>query len=100
MDPSDYFHSWYGKGKPQNYAKWANPAFQDLVSQIDRERDAVTHQALITQAEAIFEQDPPLFPIAWEKIKDGWYTYVEGHISYHYFGMSDVVRFDTAWLDT
>ena len=25
------------------------------------------------------EQDPPLLPIAWEKMNDAWYTYVKGH---------------------
>jgi ABC-type transport system substrate-binding protein len=39
MDPSDYFRSWYGKDGPQNYSKWSNTAFQELVDQIDRELD-------------------------------------------------------------
>jgi peptide/nickel transport system substrate-binding protein len=98
-DPSDYFHAWYGKDGPQNYAKWSNKEFQDLVDQIDRELDEATRKTLVSQAEAIMEQDPPLLPVSWEKIDDGWYSYVKGHNPYNYFGMFDVVRFDMVWLD-
>ena len=28
------------------------------------------------------EQDPPLLPVAWEKINDAWYNYVKGHNPY------------------
>jgi len=51
------------------------------------------------QAEAIMEEDPPLLPVAWEKINDVWYNYVKGHNPHDYFGIFDVVRFDTVWLD-
>jgi hypothetical protein len=46
------------------------------------------------------EQDPPVLPVSWEKINDAWYNYVKGHNPYNDFGMFDVVRFDTFWLDT
>ena len=49
--------------------------------------------------EAIMELDPPLLPISWEKINDVWYNYVKGHNPYEYFGVYDVVRLDTVWLD-
>ncbi len=100
IDPSDYFRSWYGKDGPQNYSKWSNKEFQELVEQIDRELDEAKRKALVAQAEAIMEQDPPVLPVAWEKINDAWYNYVKGHNPYNYFGMFDVVRFDTFWLDT
>jgi len=45
------------------------------------------------------EQDPPLLPVAWEQVYDGWYTYVKGPDPTHYFGVYDVVRCDTMWLD-
>ena len=45
------------------------------------------------------EQDPPLVPVAWENILDAWYNYVKGHNPKDYFGIYDVVRFDTFWLD-
>ena len=99
LDPSDYFHAWYGADGPQNYSKWQNKSFEALMQQIDRELDEAERQALVRQAEEIMEQDPPLLPVSWEKVDDGWYNYVKGHNPYNYFGIYDVVRFDTFWLD-
>jgi ABC-type oligopeptide transport system substrate-binding subunit len=99
LDPSDYFNAWYGKDGPQNYSSWDNKEFQTLSAQIDREVDATKRLVLIWQAEAVMEQDPPLLPVAWEKINDVWYNYVKGHNPYDYFGVYDVVRLDTIWLD-
>ena len=99
IDPSDYFRAWYGKEGAQNYSRWHNPTFEALLPQIDRELDETKRKAFIRQAEDIMEQDPPLLPVSWEKINDGWYNYVKGHNPYNYFGIYDVVRFDTFWLD-
>jgi len=99
LDPSDYFNAWYGKDGPQNYSFWDNKDFQALSAQIDREVDAEKRHVLVRQTEAIMEQDPPLLPVAWEKINDVWYDYVKGHNPYDYFGIYDVVRQDTFWLD-
>jgi peptide/nickel transport system substrate-binding protein len=99
IDPSDYFNAWYRTNGPQNYSKWHNEPFDALVKQIDHELDPVKRQALIRQTEDIMEQDPPLLPVAWERVNDGWYNYVKGHNPTNYFGIYDVVRFDTVWLD-
>jgi ABC-type transport system substrate-binding protein len=99
IDPSDYFNAWYKDGGPQNYSNWKDDRFEALVPQIDREVDAEKRQALIRQAEAIMEENPPLLPMTWEKIIDGWYDYVKGHNPTDYFGIYDVVRLDTFWLD-
>jgi ABC-type transport system substrate-binding protein len=99
LDPSDYFNAWYKKGGPQNYGFWKNEKFNRLLPRIDREVDPPKRLAVIREAEAIMEQDPPLLPVAWEKINDVWYNYVKGHNPYEYFGIYDVVRLDTFWLD-
>ena len=99
LDPSDYFNAWYGKDGPQNYWFWDNKEFQALIPRIDREVDAGKRLALIRQAEAVMEQDPPLLPVSWEKINEIWYDYVKGHNPAGYFGVYDVVRLDTVWLD-
>jgi ABC-type transport system substrate-binding protein len=99
IDPSDYFNAWYRKGGPQNYSQWDNPKFNALLPQIDTEIDPKKRLELIRQAEMIMEEDPPLLPMSWEKINDGWYNYVKGHNPKDYFGIYDVVRFDTFWLD-
>ncbi|MCO6415089.1 ABC transporter substrate-binding protein [Siccirubricoccus sp. KC 17139] len=99
LDPSDYFNAWYKEGGSQNYSNWSDPKLEPLLPQIDSEVDSEKRLGLIRQAEAIMEQNPPLLPVAWEKIMDGWYNYVKGHVPYEYFGIYDVVRMDTMWLD-
>jgi peptide/nickel transport system substrate-binding protein len=99
LDPSDYFNAWYRTGGPQNYSFWHNEKFDALVPGIDTEVDPAKRLALIRQAEAIMEQDPPVLPVAWEQINDVWWNYVKGHNPYDYFGIYDVVRLDTFWLD-
>jgi len=99
LDPSDYFNAWYNKDGPQNYSFWDNKKFQELVPQIDREVDPAKRKALIKQCETIMEEDPPVLPVAWEQINDVWYNYVKGHNPADYFGIYDVARLDTFWLD-
>src|SRR5205814_69012 len=99
LDPSDYFNAWYRTDGPQNYSFWHNPEFDKLVDHIDVEVDSGKRLVLIRQAEDVMEQDPPLVPVAWENILDVWYDYVKGHNPKDYFGIYDVVRFDTFWLD-
>jgi ABC-type oligopeptide transport system substrate-binding subunit len=100
LDPSDYFNSWYKKDGPQNYSRWHNETFETLLPQIDSELDTAKRKALIRQAENIMEQDPPLLPVTWEKMNDAWHNYVKGHLPKStYFGIYDVVRWDTTWLD-
>ncbi|MSP01824.1 MAG: ABC transporter substrate-binding protein [Acetobacteraceae bacterium] len=99
LDPSDYFNTWYRTGGPQNYSSWSNAKFDALVDKVDIEVDAAKRLALIRQCEDIMEQDPPVLPISWENIYDIYYNYVKGHNPKDYFGIYDVVRFDTFWLD-
>jgi peptide/nickel transport system substrate-binding protein len=99
LDPSDYFNAWYGEGGPQNYSFWNNKEFQVLSQQIDREIDAEKRQELIRRAEAMLEQDPPLLPVAWERIHELWYNYLKGRNPRDGFGIYDTVRHDTIWFD-
>jgi len=68
-----------------------------LLDKIDTEVDAGKRLTLIHEAEEIMESDPPVLPVAWENILDIWYNYVKGHNPKDYFGIYDVVRFDTFW---
>jgi peptide/nickel transport system substrate-binding protein len=95
MDPSDYFTAWYGKDGPQNYSFWTNEHFHGLARQIEREVDEGKRKTTVRQAEAILENDPPLIPIAYEKIYDAWYNKVRGQNPNTFFGIYDVVRWDT-----
>ncbi|HYB42232.1 MAG TPA: ABC transporter substrate-binding protein, partial [Candidatus Methylomirabilis sp.] len=94
MDPSDYFNAWYGKDGPQNYAGWTNEQFHSLTRQIDHELDDNKRKAMIRQAELILEQDPPLIPVAYERIYDAWYNRVHGQNPSKFFGIYDVARWD------
>ena len=76
-----------------------NKQFDGLADQIDLEVDPAKRLALIRQAEGIFEQDPPVLPVAWEQINDVWWNYVKGCNPYEYFGIYDVARQDLFWLD-
>ena len=73
--------------------------FQALTARIDREIDPAKRLSLVHQAEAIMEQDPPLLPVAWERINEVWYNHVKGLNPAAYFGIFDVVRLDAVWLD-
>ena len=99
LDPSDYFNAWYKGGGPQNYSSWSNAKFDDRQPQIDREVDPAKRLALVREDEMLMEQDPPVLPVAWERINDIYYNYVKGHNPKDYFGIYDVVREDTFWLD-
>jgi ABC-type transport system substrate-binding protein len=99
LDPSDYFNAWYRTGGPQNYGFWNNEKFNALVDQIDREIDPAKRKELVRQTEPLMEADPPVLPISWEQINDVWFDYVKGHNPAEYFGIYDVARHDTMWLD-
>ena len=99
LDPSDYFNAWYKSTGPQNYSAWVNADFDARQIQIDREVDSTKRHALVHQDEALMEQNPPVLPVAWERINDIYYEYVKGHNPKDYFGIYDVVREDTFWLD-
>jgi ABC-type oligopeptide transport system substrate-binding subunit len=98
MDPSDIFSAWYGKGGPQNYGGWVNEPFHDLAARIEKELDQNKRRAMVRQAEDMLEKDPPLTPICYEQIYDGWYNKVHGQNPTPYFGIYDVVRWDNVWL--
>ena len=98
MDPSDIFSAWYGKGGPQNYSRWTNPAFHDLAAQVDRELDDNRRKTLVRKAEEILEDDPPLIPVAYEQIYDAFYNRVRGQNPSTFFGIYDVVRWDNVWM--
>ena len=99
LDPSDYFNAWYKTGGPQNYSSWSNATFDQRQPQIDQEVDPAKRRAMVREDEMLMEQDPPVLPVAWENINDIYYNYVKGHNPRDYFGIYDVVRFDTFWLD-
>ena len=100
LDPSDYFNAWYSKDGPQNYSGWDNAEFNELLPQIDGEVDAAKRLALIRQAEDDHGAGPAgLSRSAGRRSTTSGTTTSKGHNPNDYFGIYDVVRFDTFWLD-
>ena len=69
-----------------------------------RARCAVSRPALpqsggLPEPITIRDLGAPLLPVAWERINEVWYSYVKGLNPAAYFGIFDVVRLDTVWLD-
>ena len=83
----------------KNGDRFSNSQVLALLNQIDTEVDPKKRLELVRQAEVIFEADPPLLPVAWENIVDVWWNYVKGVNPFEYFGVYDVVRQDSVWLD-
>ena len=50
---------------------------------------------MVRQAEAILESDPPSCRSPYEKIYDAWHNRVRGQNPGTFFGIYDVVRWDT-----
>jgi len=79
-------------------ARGSGGADQPAHRQMEREVDEGKRKTMVRQAEAILENDPPLIPIAYEKIYDAWYNKVRGQNPAGFFGIYDVVRWDTVSL--
>jgi ABC-type transport system substrate-binding protein len=95
-DPSDYFRDWYLGAS--NYGNWENAEFVALLDQIDKEQDPVKRTALVAEAEAIMDADVPgQIVVDWSMINTAWYSYVK--VKPRVFGLYDVHRWQTAWLD-
>lgn len=50
--------------------------------------------------QTIVPDDPPLLPIAYEKIYDAWHNRVRGQNPATFFGIYDVVRWDTVSISS
>ena len=98
LDPSDYFNAWYGKGAPQNYSRWYNKDFQDLVQQIDRELMRQNARRWCGRRRTFWSRIRRCSPTPGKNQRRLVYLR-EGHNPTNYFGLYDVVRCDTIWLD-
>ncbi len=62
-------------------------------------RDAQPAGPVVSSSrEMMLENDPPVLPVAYEKIYDAWHNKVHGQNPAGYFGIYDVVRWDNGWL--
>jgi peptide/nickel transport system substrate-binding protein len=97
-DPSDYWGQWFKTNGPQNYAKWSNQKFDDLLAKLDRELDLEKRKALAKEGEALLDEEQPMFMHGWDNVPRIWRKYVKG-VNQDVVGSYICVRYDTIWLD-
>jgi peptide/nickel transport system substrate-binding protein len=97
-DPSDYWSQWFKTNGPQNYAKWSNTRFDDLLARIDRELDTDKRRTLVREAEDLLDQEVPMFFHGWVNLARIWRKNVKG-LNHDIVGSYMVLRYDTVWLD-
>src|SRR5262249_58663586 len=90
-----------GRGKHGTRICWSGKKreFGARPAGTDGKTNQTRRLQLAPRAEAIRKQAPPLLPVAWERINEIWYNQVKGLNPAAYFGIFDVVRLDTVWLD-
>src|SRR5262249_17899283 len=77
LDPSDCLRAWKGREGPQNYSFGKKRESRALPAKTARKIDPAKRLSLAPRAEAIMEKDPPLLPVAWERINEIWYNHVK-----------------------
>lgn len=97
-DPSDYWGQWFKTNGPQNYAKYSNPKFDDLLAKIDRELDQEKRKSLAREAEDLLDQEAPMFMHGWDNVPRIWRKYVKG-VDMNVVGSYICLRYDTLWMD-
>ncbi|MCB2251425.1 ABC transporter substrate-binding protein [Pseudomonas chlororaphis] len=63
----------------ENYARWCNKEFQDLIDQARAESEPAKRSALYEQAQAIFDKEQPWIPMAYPKMFTAMRKNVEGY---------------------
>jgi peptide/nickel transport system substrate-binding protein len=97
-DPSDYWGQWFKTNGPQNYAKWSNPKFDEILSRLDKEVDLEKRKAIAREGEALLEEEQPMFLHGWDNTPRIWRKYVKG-VNQDVIGSYICLRYDTMWLD-
>jgi peptide/nickel transport system substrate-binding protein len=89
-----YFRS----GAAQNFGKYANPQFDELLHAVDQELDQERRAATLRQIEDVLDQDPPWLLVGWTFHLPMWQTAVKG-LNLEVRTESVWGRVDTAYLD-
>jgi len=97
-DPSDYWGQWFKTNGPQNYAKYSNPKFDEILGRLDKELDLEKRKAIAREGEALLEEDQPMFMHGWDNVPRIWRKFVKG-VNQDVVGSYIVTRYDTIWLD-
>jgi ABC-type transport system substrate-binding protein len=97
-DPSDYWAQWFKTNGPQNYAKWSNAKFDEILARMDKEVDLEKRKAIAREGEALLEEEQPMHIWGWDNIPRIWRNQVKG-VNMDVVGSYICLRYDTIWLD-
>ncbi len=89
-----YFRS----GAAQNFGRYTNPQFDELLHSADLELDQERRTSTLRQIEDVLDQDPPWLLVGWTFHLPMWQTAVKG-LSLEERTQSVWGRIDTAYLD-
>lgn len=91
-------NQWWKTGGSQNFSGYSNPDFDALLEQIESELDVDARAAMIADAHAMLDENPPWYLIGYTFHLPMWRNYVKG-ISLDNRLFTEWGRFETLWLD-
>lgn len=82
----------------QNFAKYSNPEFDQVVKQLNAELDPIKRAALFRKGEELLDANPPQFHFGFTSHMPMWRNYVKG-LNLDQRVQTEWGRFETLWLD-
>ena len=85
-------------GASQNFGKYSNPEFDDIVTELNGELDPMKRAELFRQGEELLDSNPPQFHFGFTAHMPMWHNYVKG-LQLENRVQTEWGRFETVWLD-
>ena len=85
-------------GASQNFGKYSNPEFDEIVTELNGELDAMKRAELFRKGEEILDANPPQFHFGFTAHMPMWHNYVKG-LQLEKRVQTEWGRFETVWLD-
>jgi peptide/nickel transport system substrate-binding protein len=77
-DVSPIAHLFWAKDGSQNWGKYSNPKFDDLLTKSDVETDSAKRKPMLDQMQELLDQDPPWLLVGYTFHQTMWRSYVHG----------------------
>ncbi len=97
-DFSSVGNLYFRTGAAQNFGKYSNPQFDELLHAVDLELDPEKRATTLRQIEDLLDQDPPWLLIGWTNHLPMWQSALKG-LNLEARTESVWGRLDTGWLD-
>lgn len=97
LDPAPLWNQCFKTGGSQNLGRYANPKFDELLAQINRETDIAARKKLVSDTQDLLDQDPPWFVIGWVDHNPIWRNTTKG-MALDQRPVSELGRMETIWL--